>query len=191
MWIASLAMTSHFEFQHGVAAWSGATGEQLKGWPRQIEDIQFLVAPAIADVSGDGRAEVIYGSGGYLLYAWDADGELAEGWPHFTGGWVLGSPAVGDITGDGYLDVVVTTREGYLFAWSTQGHADQKIQWQSIHHDAQNTGNYHTALPTQAGPILSDSASKEGGCSCAATPARWPALLSLVGLFALVTRRRH
>jgi hypothetical protein len=121
-------MTSHFDFQHAIVAWSGATGKVFEGWPRQLEDIQFLEAPAIADVSGDGIPEVIYGSAGYLIYAWDKDGELAEGWPHFTGGWILGSPAVGDITGDGYLEVVVTTREGHLFAWTTDGHADQDVQ---------------------------------------------------------------
>ena len=108
LWVASLAMTKEFDFQHGVLAWSGLTGEMLPGWPRQIEDIQFLVAPAIADVSGDGKNEAIYGSAGYMLYAWDGEGNVAPGWPKFTGHWLLGSPAVGDVTGDGYLDVVVS-----------------------------------------------------------------------------------
>jgi len=187
LWIASLGMISHFDFQHGVAAWSGATGELLPGWPRQIEDVQFLVAPAIADVSGDGAAEVIYGSGGYLLYAWDGEGQLADGWPHFTGGWMIGSPAVGDITGDGYLDVVVVTREGHLFAWRTDGHADQVVQWQSIHHDPQNTGNYHTPLPVQAGPPDPEKAPK--GCGCATAGGGRSALLLLM-LLPLVARRR-
>ncbi len=191
MWIASLGMISHFEFQHGVAAWSGATGEVLPGWPRQIEDIQFLVAPAIADVSGDGKPEVIYGSGGYLLYAWDGEGNLAEGWPHFTGGWILGSPAVGDITGDGYVDVVVSTREGHLLAWSTQGHADQDIQWASIHHDSQNTGNYHTPLPTQAGPPpVADHGEDSKGCGCGAAPRRPVGLVWLALLLPLLIRRQ-
>jgi MYXO-CTERM domain-containing protein len=189
LWLTSLALLTHFDFQHAVVAWSGATGEIFSGWPRQIEDIQFLVAPAIADVSGDGRPEVIYGSAGYLLYAWDKDGVLAEGWPHFTGGWILGSPAVGDIDGDGYLDVVATTREGYLFAWRTQGRADQDVQWASIHHDAQNTGNYHSPLPLQAGPPDVDAGPEDKGCGCTATGGGPLPFALLLGLVPLVRRR--
>ncbi len=167
MWIASLAMTKHFEFQHAVVAWSGLTGEVLEGWPRQIEDIQFLVAPAVADITGDGQNEAIYGSGGYMLYAWDGGGEIAPGWPKFTGHWILGSPAVGDIDGDGYLDVVVSTREGWLHAWSTEGRADQTIEWASLHHDKGNTGDHSLVLPGQAGPVeAAGDSSEEKGCGC-------------------------
>jgi hypothetical protein len=152
VYLASLAARTWIDYQQGILAWSGATGEVFKGWPRQIEDVQFLTAPAIADVSGDRYPEAIMGSGGYLLHAWDYTGAEAAGWPKFTGHWILASPAVGDITGDGYLEVVVTTREGWLFAWTTDGRADQDVQWQSIHHDARNTGNLETALLAQAGP---------------------------------------
>lgn len=189
LWIASLAMNGEFQFQHAVTAWSGATGEVLPGWPRQIEDLQFLLAPAIADVSGDGKPEVIYGSAGYLLYAWDGEGKLAEGWPKFTGGWILGSPAVGDIDGDGYLDVVVTTREGWLFAWSTDGHADSRVEWQSIHHDPQNTGSYETPLATQAGPPAEDGGGKTG-CGCSTGRGSFGGLLWLGLALGLVGRKR-
>ena len=161
--VVSLALSTALDFQHVLGGWDGATGEFLEGWPRQIEDFQFLVAPAIADISGDGMPEVIYASAGYVVGAWDAQGRVPEGWPKFTGQWVLGSPAVGDITGDGYLDVVTTTREGWIFAWSTNGPADQPVQWASMHHDAQNTGNAHTVIPLQEGPVAEGCCkSKEG-----------------------------
>jgi len=165
LWMASLAMTQHYDFQHAVLAWSGLTGRLLPGWPRQIEDIQFLVAPAVADISGDGRTEAIYGSGGYMLYAWDGLGQVAPGWPKFTGHWILGSPAVGDIDGDGYLDVVVSTREGWLHAWTTAGAADQVIEWASLHHDKGNTGDHSLAIPTQMGPPRSDEPEEEASAA--------------------------
>ena len=163
VYLASLAARSVIEYQQGVGAWSGTTGEMLSGWPRQIEDVQFLAAPGIADVSGDGAPEVLMVSAGYLMHAWDALGNEAEGYPKFTGNWILGSPALGDVDGDGYLDVAVTTREGWLFVWGTQGRADQAIEWASIHHDAQNTGNYHHPIPTQAGP-MDELTETECGC---------------------------
>lgn len=185
--LVGLALTTAVEFQHVIAAWSGATGEFLPGFPRQIEDFQFLVAPAIADVSGDGRPEVIYASAGSLVHAWDADGVEAPGFPKNTGQWLLGSPAVGDIDGDGYVEVVVTTREGQLFAWRTQGRADQEIQWASLHHDAANTSNTRTVIPRQLGPeeLAEGCGCRDGGEKAAL----WLSPLLLAGV--LGARRRR
>ena len=127
VYLASLASRSVVEYQQGVGAWSGATGQMLEGWPRQIEDVQFLAAPAIGDITGDGRPEAIMVSAGYLVHAWDAEGTEAAGFPKMTGNWILGSPALGDIDGDGWLDMAVTTREGWIFVWGTQGRADQEL----------------------------------------------------------------
>ena len=165
IYLASLAARNVVEYQQGVGAWSGATGEMLTGWPRQIEDVQFLAAPAVADISGDGLPEALMVSAGYLLHAWDATGMEADGFPKMTGNWILGSPAVGDIDGDGFLDVAVTTREGWLFVWGTEGRADQSIEWASIHHDPQNTGNYHHPLVMQNGPVETAENSSECGCN--------------------------
>ncbi len=162
MYLVSLPLVFHRDFQQPVAAWDGTTGGFLPGWPRQIEDLQFFMAPVIADISGDGAAEAIVVSGGYLAHAWDAAGVSPDGWPKLVGQWVIGSPAVGDIDGDGYLDVVVVTRAGYVFAWATRGPADGVVEWASVHHDAANTGNHGVPLPVQAGP---PAVSEEtGGC---------------------------
>ncbi len=186
-YLLALPLITALDWQNVVAAWDGATGEMLPGWPRQIEDLQFLVAPAIADLDGDDRAEAVMGSAGYLLHAWDAEGVEPEGWPKFTGNWILGSPAVGDIDGDGYVEVVVSTREGRIFAWHTKGHADQDVGWAGIHHDPQNTGNFETPLPKQAGPPSSPSKVEEGCCSGGEAAA----LLWLAPLGLLARRRRR
>ncbi|MCO4745737.1 MAG: VCBS repeat-containing protein [Proteobacteria bacterium] len=161
-YLVSLAMSSVMEFQHGVGAWDGVTGEMLPGFPRQVDDISFLVAPTIADITGDGVPEVIYGSGGFLLHAWDGTGQAAPGFPKQSGGWILGGAAIGDIDGDGYLDVVVGTRSGSLHAWTTAGPADVAPEWASTFHDAMNTGNHSTPLPQQLGPELADGCCKKG-----------------------------
>ena len=52
-------------------------------------------------MDGDGAHEVLLGSGGYLLHAFQRGGGEAAGFPKFTGGWIFSAPAVGDLDGDG------------------------------------------------------------------------------------------
>ena len=188
-WLVSLALATRYDFQHAVGAWNGLNGESLPGFPRQVDDVSFLVAPTIADLTGDGVREAAYTSGGFFAYAWDATGELAPGWPHFTGGWSIAGPSIGDIDGDGYLDVVLTTREGAVHAWSTQGRAGQSLEWPMSRHDAQNTGNHQTPIPQQADPPSVASAETSGCCKRKSRGADAVWLLP-VSLFALFRRRR-
>jgi hypothetical protein len=185
MFLVALPLTFAKDYQQPVSAWDGTSGAFLPGWPRQIEDLQFFMAPAIADLTGDGRAEAVLASGGYLVHAWDAEGIEPDGWPKLIGQWAIGSPAVGDIDGDGYLDVVVATRAGTVFAWSTRGPADGVVEWQSAHHDAMNTSNHEIPLPPQAGPAGEDRCD----CCCGSTSPRALWWLGPVGL--LLCRRRR
>jgi hypothetical protein len=89
----------------------------MSDYPRRMEDLMLFARPAAADVDGDGVDEVLMGSGGYLLHAFQRGGGESEGFPKFTGGWIFSAPAVGDLDGDGRLELVSVTREGYLFIW--------------------------------------------------------------------------
>ncbi len=131
---------------------TGALKFILPDFPRAGEDWFFLNAPSVVDLTGDGDAEIIIGSGGYMIHAWDRRGDEPPGWPKFTGGWNVASPSVGDVDGDGDLDVVVGTREGWLYAWGTPASAATQIESKGFHHDERNTGNYHTPIATQDGP---------------------------------------
>jgi hypothetical protein len=113
----------------------------VAGYPHKRAGLDFLGAPLIADVTGDGRAEVIDGGDTSTVQAYTPDGQ-ADGFPKFTGGWTLFSPAAGDLDGDGHTDLVTTTREGYLFAWKTGGEPDAE-SW-AYHHDEWRTGRYGT-----------------------------------------------
>lgn len=138
-------------YEHHLSAWNAMTGAYLPAFPQIVEDFQFFVNPAIADIDGDGLPEIIAGSGGYLLHAVNHLGQEPEGWPKFTGHWMAASPAVGDLDGDGLLEVVISTREGQLFVWDTNGPTQvgghSSVQWQKFHHDPWNTGNFSTPLP--------------------------------------------
>lgn len=129
--------------QDYVQAWDATTGLPLAAWPRPIEDFQFLTTPALVNVDADPLVEVVQGSGGYLLHAWDATGAESPGFPKATNHWLIGTVAVGDLDGDGLREVVETSREGWLWVWRTTALAAlSQDEWWSDHHDEANTGRW-------------------------------------------------
>ena len=132
---------------HQITAWNPRTGELLPAFPRIMDDLMFLTSPALADVDGDGTAEILQGSGGYLLRAYRSDGKEPDGWPKFTHGWILATPVAGDVDGDGLIEVVATTREGQLYVWDTPAEARASaIPWQGFGRDRRHTQNLSSGV---------------------------------------------
>ncbi|HZF47542.1 MAG TPA: FG-GAP-like repeat-containing protein [Polyangiaceae bacterium] len=195
---------------HLVAVWSGKTGAMMPGSPFVVEDFLFFNSQAVADLNGDDYPEVITGSAGYYLHAFDGCGREPKGFPKFTGQWIIPTPAVGDLDGDGKLEVAVGTRSGWLYVWHTEGRNDSIIEWESYHHDNRNTGNLETALD-QGGkkkasePLVADMCKPAavvtgnlhpgGGCECSAAgggDSRNKGAAGLVvGLVAMLAARRR
>jgi uncharacterized protein (TIGR03382 family) len=158
-------------------------------------------SPASADVDGDGIGNIISGDGGYYVYAVDIDGSEASGFPKWTQNWHATTPAVGDLDGDQLIDVVSNTREGWLWAWKTQGHVggapDAKtpaIQWESFHHDDQNTantGDKFAQLKDYPRLVPPSDATCDAGCCCDATSTNGTSLAALAALVTLSLARRR
>ncbi|AUX35152.1 MULTISPECIES: FG-GAP-like repeat-containing protein [Sorangium] len=168
---------------HLLAVWSGRSGAMLPRAPFVLEDHTVGSSQAVVDLNGDGYPEVLTGSSGYFLHAFDGCGREPRGFPKFTGQSIATTPAVGDLDGDGTLEVVVGTRDGWLFAWHTEATTGALVAWESFHHDNQNTGNLETPLAQGGGrnaarPLtvdLCEGAQQAqvilrlgGGCACAA-----------------------
>jgi hypothetical protein len=132
---------------HQISAWNPLDGSLLSGFPVRMDDIQFLTSPTLADVDGDGAAEILAGSGGCLVRAFRGDGHEPPAWPKFTHGWIIAAPAAGDVDGDGLTELVAVTREGKLYVWDTAAEAStQGIPWQSFGRDGRNTNNLSSGL---------------------------------------------
>lgn len=140
---AQSAPATRLDFEHLMGGWDAASGAWLDAWPRPVEGWTIVSGPALADVDGDGGAELLAGSSGNVLHAFREDGSEAPGWPKDVGGWLLAAPAVGDIDGDRRLEVVAVTRDGWLYAWDTPTRVSAgALPWPSFRHDLRNSGRY-------------------------------------------------
>ncbi len=88
------------------------------GFPKYTPEVTWS-SPAVGDIDGDGRYEIVVGTGHYYtatgkltfesqrVYAYKHDGSTVPGWPAVVAGSTFSSPAVGDVDGDGTSEIVV------------------------------------------------------------------------------------
>jgi len=77
--------------------------------------------PALADIDNDGKDEIIVGTQGDQLFAFNDDGSQVPGFPVALSSDIAGSPAVGDVDNDGQLDIVVNIKDGNVRAIKKDG----------------------------------------------------------------------
>ncbi|MEA2450645.1 MAG: hypothetical protein QOG63_2577, partial [Thermoleophilaceae bacterium] len=119
----------------------------LAGWPKTLAS-DGASSPALADLDGDNRNELILGTSDGTVHAFRRDGSELPGWPvrgdplpihpgqHAFGaggvpedlshGAMLSSPAVADIDHDGAPEVVIADMEGKVYVWG----ADGRLEWE-------------------------------------------------------------
>lgn len=98
-----------------------ASGRVEPSFPVAVHD-SISGSPAIADVDGDGRKDIVFAAG-RKLYALNGSGVPLDNFPISvpTQMQILASPVIGDINADGSPDIVIGTQEGLLVAYSSRG----------------------------------------------------------------------
>jgi hypothetical protein len=157
------------EYQGGqdfVMAWNSETSLPQPGFPGEVNDLQFLTGPSVADIDGSPGEEVIDGTAAFDLNAFSPQGTPVPGWPKLSGDWTVAQPVVGslgtnDATAGAHKVVVGLTRSGYVFAYDTDAGPCTGASWPRFHHDNANSGDYErdATLPGRpADPALSGAA---------------------------------
>jgi hypothetical protein len=78
-------------------------------------------SPALADLDGDGRMDIILGGFDGFLYAWKGTGANVPGFPINLFAGTTSSPAVGDIDNDGQLEIAITATSNKLYVYNQDG----------------------------------------------------------------------
>jgi hypothetical protein len=133
------------EYQGGndyLAAWDTATGKLAPGWPAEVNDLQFLTGPSLADVDGVPGSEVFGGTASDDLYGLTGGGTpVGADWPKLTGDWTVSNPVIG-LWGGGKTKVLISgVRNGRLLAYETGAAPCAAAEWPQFHHDPANSGD--------------------------------------------------
>jgi hypothetical protein len=132
-----------------------ADGSIMSGWPVEMPSKSWgNGSAAIVDLNGDGKKELIFGSGilpyseiSFSLHAVSSNGREIDGFPKPVSDidpCCGNTPAVLDIDGDGLLEIAWLNSTGDLYMWDTSAHARNNSQdWPMSGHDARHT----SALP--------------------------------------------
>ena len=105
-----------------------ANGQVLPGWPVYLvtdlpaSESLARTSPALADLNGDGRLEVVFGTAGLGLRVFGHDGTPLSGWmPPPEPVDVRMAPAIGDFEPDDAPEIVIGSSTGKVYAFQTDG----------------------------------------------------------------------
>lgn len=144
------------EYQAGgqdfISAWDPASGQFRVNFPQQMNDLQFLTGPSVADIDGLPGEELLAASASLDLQAYNGLGApVSDAWPKLTGDWTVANPLIGSFGSADRKVVVNLTRDGRVHAYETSAPACSPGSWPRFHHDNANSGDYsRDAVPPGA-----------------------------------------
>lgn len=130
-------------------------GQTLPGWPIIPGGFASESSPIVADVSGDGVPDILFGNEGGLLYGWTWTGQNVAGFPLTVNDFIRSVPTADDVDGDGGIDLVLMGWDQNLYIWDFAAPYNKAAaQWPMLKHDMQRSGLYGYRIDeaTDAGP---------------------------------------
>lgn len=150
-----------------------SNGQEQSGWPKIVPGVIFG-SPAVGDIDKDGINDIVVGLmyssnifpepslGG--LYAFDASGNIKNGWPVMQGWNYWSSPSLSDFDGDGKLEIVASrlgfNTDAFTFNGTPLAGWPQSTCWQDYYGNV--TGNVSGGSATDI--VTTAGAGEFGNC---------------------------
>ncbi len=100
-----------------------ASSDTVRG---KFEQEVLWSSPVVADLDGDGKLEIVYGTGSFFrdgrgeyLKIWNHDGTLRD--TLVTQGRSESMPLIADLDGDGQMEIIAVTSSGRVMCWNALG----------------------------------------------------------------------
>ncbi|MCP4145736.1 MAG: hypothetical protein GY752_10710 [bacterium] len=130
-------------------------GENLDGWPIDVEG-NTESSPIVADITGDGLLDVVFGVGGgsdsapNLLYAFMHNGGRVTGFPLSLDGPVRATPMICDVDKDLDIDIVYGGWDLAFHVWDLPfAYSTATTPWPTYHGNISRTGLYSPTEPSE------------------------------------------
>ncbi|MCX7958111.1 MAG: VCBS repeat-containing protein, partial [Deltaproteobacteria bacterium] len=85
------------------------------------ENVEMVYSPALADINGDGRLEILFGSTDGNFYIMAGDGKLLPGYPKKFGNGYISTPSAFDLDKDGKPEICFGTQEQKFYCMKPDG----------------------------------------------------------------------
>ncbi len=109
-------------------SWPYSSNNNFVPTGEPVMDSGFRAAPTIADVTGNGKLEIIAANYQNLVLVFDYMGNVLPGWPVNLGTDIFASASVYDYTGDGKMEILIATKadvdpldSGAIFLFDSTG----------------------------------------------------------------------
>src|SRR5262249_32511034 len=129
-------------------------GHTLPGWPI-VTGTTSESSPIVADVSGDGVPDILFGGESGLLFGWSWTGQALPGFPLTVGDFIRSVPTADDVDNDGNINLVLMDWNKNLYIWDFPvPYVKSAAQWPMLKHDVQRSGwfSYRPRTPTDVSP---------------------------------------
>ncbi|MEO0225372.1 MAG: C25 family cysteine peptidase [candidate division WOR-3 bacterium] len=143
----------------------------------------MLNEPAVGDIDGDGKIDIIIASYGNYVYAFDRQQNWIAHFPLKVDDGTFSSPILGDLNTDRQIDIGSASLDAHFYCWSFPGpYREEFIEWPTHRHDQFRTGNYHirTAVNIESENLINVPDGREGLTGIEPNPVRKKTILSFV-----------
>jgi outer membrane protein assembly factor BamB len=140
--------------------WSYQIREELGLIDEMFLDHEIInsinATPAIADLTGDGYLNIVFGSEMGVLFCLDEKGR--EVWKFKITGGIRGSPLIADINDDGQLEIVFGATDNYLYLLDRSGKLIERFEQESPIESTPGFFNGQIVFGTNDGSLISITA---------------------------------
>ena len=119
-------------------------GDDIPGWPKVL-GAPIKGSPSVADIDGDGLADIFIGQSEGRFYAFNENGELLNNFPMIIEFPFTSSPTIEDVDLDGDLEVLVGASTG-LYAYDIKNEGGNNSNYWCMYRSDLNRTGYFQSL---------------------------------------------